>query len=94
MLRLWVYLYNCPFKLDKSGFPGGVSGKESACHYRRPKRHRFDPWDRRTPGGGHDDPSQYSCLENPMDRGDWQVTVHRVAKSQTRNKPYKLIVKQ
>ena len=29
-------------------------------------------------------PLQYSCLENPMDRGAWQATVHRVAKSQTR----------
>ena len=28
-------------------------------------------------------PSQYSCLENPMDRGSWRATVHRVAKSQT-----------
>ena len=36
-----------------------------------------------SPGGGHDDPFQYSCLENPMDRGDWQVTVHGMAKNQT-----------
>ena len=35
----------------------------------------------RSPGGGHDNPLQYSCLENPMDRGAWQVSVHRVAKS-------------
>ena len=34
-------------------------------------------------GGGHDNPLQYSCLENPMDRGTWQATVHRAAKSQT-----------
>ena len=33
-------------------------------------------------GGGHGNPFQYSCLENPMDRGAWWVTVHRVAKSQ------------
>ena len=32
------------------------------------------------PGGGHGSPLQYSCLENPMDRGAWQATVHRVAK--------------
>ena len=38
----------------------------------------------RLPGGGHDNPLQGSCLENPMDRGAWQVTVHGVAKSQTR----------
>ena len=34
-------------------------------------------------GGGHGDPLQYSCLGNPMDRGAWQVTVHRVTKSWT-----------
>ena len=33
----------------------------------------------RLPGGGHDNPLQYSCLENPMDREDWWATVHRVA---------------
>ena len=37
----------------------------------------------RTPGGEHSNPLQYSCLENPMDRGAWWVIVHRVAKSQT-----------
>ena len=40
----------------------------------------------RSPGGGHGDPLQYSCLESPMDRGAWQATVHRVMKSQTRLK--------
>ena len=37
----------------------------------------------RSPGGGSGNPLQYSCLENPMDRGAWWATVHRVAKSQT-----------
>ena len=37
----------------------------------------------RSPGGGHSNPLQYSCLENPMDRGAWKTTVLRVAKSQT-----------
>ena len=37
----------------------------------------------RSPGGGHDKPLQYSCLENPKDRGAWQPTVHGVAKSWT-----------
>ena len=36
----------------------------------------------RSPGGGQCKPLQYSCLENPMDRGGWWATVHRVAKSQ------------
>ena len=35
----------------------------------------------RSPGGGHSNPLQYSCLENTMDRGAWQAMVHRVAKS-------------
>ena len=37
----------------------------------------------RFPGGGHDNPLQYSCLENPMDRGAWQATVHRLTKDTT-----------
>ena len=37
----------------------------------------------RRPGGGHDNPLQYSCLENPMGRGGWWATVHGVTKSQT-----------
>ena len=37
----------------------------------------------RSPGGGHGNPLQYSCLENPMDRGTWQATVHGVAESDT-----------
>ena len=37
----------------------------------------------RSPGGGHGNPLQYSCLENPMDIGAWWATVHGVTKSQT-----------
>ena len=37
----------------------------------------------RSPREGNGNPLQYSCLENPMGRGDWQATVHRVTKSQT-----------
>ena len=47
-----------------------------------------DTWDAgsipgsgRSPGGGHGNPFQYSCLENPIDRGAWQATVHGVAES-------------
>ena len=35
----------------------------------------------RSPGGGHGDPLQYSCLENPVDREAWQAMAHRVTKS-------------
>ena len=41
------------------------------------------PGSGRSPGGGHGDPLQYSCLKNPVDRGAWRATVHVVAKSQT-----------
>ena len=44
------------------------------------------PGSRRSPGEGHDNPLQYSCLENPMDRGAWWATVDRVAKSRTQLK--------
>ena len=44
------------------------------------------PGSGRSPGGRHGNPLQYSCLENPMDRGAWRATVYRVAKSRTRLK--------
>ena len=44
------------------------------------------PGSGRSPGGGHGNPFQYSCLENLMDREAWWVTVHSVAKSRTRLK--------
>ena len=43
-----------------------------------------NPGSVRSPGVGNGNLLQYSCLENPVDRGAWQATVHRVAKSQTR----------
>ena len=42
------------------------------------------PGSGRSPGEGNGNPLQYSCLENPMDRGAWWATIHGVAKSQTR----------
>ena len=63
--------------------PRGTSDKEQpACQCRRHKR----SWLGRSAGGGHSNPLQYSCLENSMDRGAWQATVHRVAESQTQLK--------
>ena len=60
------------------GFPGGSAGKESACNARDPGS---IPGLGRSPGEGHGNPLQYSCLENPMDRGVWQATVNAVPKS-------------
>ena len=72
---------------DYGGFPGGASSQEPTCQCRRPKRRRLDPCDGKIPsGGGRVNPLQYSCLKNPMDRGAWRATVHRVTQSQTQLK--------
>ena len=55
------------------GFPDGTSGKESACQSRRRKRLAFSPWVRKIPWRRAWQPTPYSCLENPMDRGAWQL---------------------
>ena len=44
------------------------------------------PGSGRSPGEGHGNPLQYSCLKNPMDRGDWRSTVHRITKNPTQLK--------
>ena len=62
-------------------FPGRSVGKESACNAGKPGL--IPVWGR-SPGEGNGNPLQYSCLENLMDRGAWQATVHGVAKSWTR----------
>ena len=67
-------------------FPGGTSGKESACQCRRHKKHEFNPGSGRSPGEGNGNPLQYSCLENPIERGPWRATVHGVTKSRTQLK--------
>jgi len=65
------------------GFPGGTSGKKLGCKCRRCS---FDPWVRKIPWRRAGNPIQYSCLENPMDRGAWWATVYRLAKSWTQLK--------
>ena len=62
------------------GFPGGSEGKESACNAGDlGSIHGLG----RSPGEGYGYPLQYSGLENSIDRGAWQTTVHAVAKSWT-----------
>ena len=78
-----VFITNTVFIMTRD-FPGGTSSKETACQSRRPKRLGFNPWVGKIPWEGNGSPLQYSCLENPMDRGAWWAKVHRVAKSQTR----------
>ena len=62
----------------------GLSGKESICNAGDTGVAGSIPRWRRSPGGENGNPLQYSCLENPVDRGAWRATVHRVAKSQMR----------
>ena len=57
--------------------------KESACNLGEVRGIDSIPGLGRFPGGGHGNPLHYSCLENPMDRGIWLATVHRVTESDT-----------
>ena len=66
------------------GFPGGASGKEPVRQCGKHKGLWFDPWVGKIPWRRNDNPLQYSCLGNPMDRGVWWATVPGVAESQTR----------
>ena len=76
----WCFVYTPPETL-LLGFPGGSDSKESACNV-------GDLGSvsglGRSPEGGRGKPLQYSCLENPMDRGAWRAIVHGVTKSWTR----------
>ena len=59
------------------GLPGGSDGKESACNA---GDLGLTSGSGRSPGEGNGNPLKYSCLENPIDSGAWQVTVHEVTK--------------
>ena len=82
-LRLWYW--KITFLLLKNGAPGGSDGKESACSAGDSGSISVSG---RSPGDGNGNPLHYSCLENPMDRGAWQATVHGVAKSWTRQSDF------
>ena len=62
------------------GFPGGSHSEESPCSEGDPGS---TPGSGRSLGEGNGNPLQYSCLENPMDRGVWWAIVRGVTKSQT-----------
>ena len=65
------------FQGHAGDFPGGTDGKESAGNADLDWIPGLD----RSPGRGGGNPLQYSCLENPMDKGDWQATVQGASKS-------------
>ena len=68
------------FTVKCLGFFGSSDGKESAYNAGDPGS---IPQSGTSPGEGNGNPLQYSCLENPMDRGAWRATVHGVTKSRT-----------
>ena len=65
------------------GLPQWLSGGGSTCNSGVAGDEDLIPGSDRSPGGGHGNPLQYSCLENPTDRGAWRATVHEVTKRQT-----------
>ena len=80
---LCLRLCSCPANRFISGLPRWLSSKEAPCHAGAARDVGSIPGLGRSPGGGNGNSLQYSCLENSMDRGAWQATVHGVAKSQT-----------
>ena len=67
-----------------SGCPGDAVVKNPPANAGDAKDTGLIPGSERSPGGGHGNPRQYSCLENLMHRGAWGATVHEAAKSWTR----------
>ena len=63
--------------------PRWLSGKASACSVGDAGDVSLIPGSGRSAGEGNGNPLKYSCLESPMDRGAWQATIYRIAKSQT-----------
>ena len=72
--------------MDFLHFPGDASGKDLCASAGDITHMGLIPGWGRSPGGGHDNPLQYSCLENLMDRRAWWATAHRVTKSWTQLK--------
>ena len=62
------------------GVRGSSVGKEPACNAGDARDMGSIPGSGRSPGGGYGYPLQYSCLENPIDRGAWRATVHGVSR--------------
>ena len=67
--------------IEKMDFPGGASGKDLPASAGDIRDLGSIPGSGRSPGEGNGNPLQYSCLENPMDRGAWWATVHGVTES-------------
>ena len=79
----FFFKFHCMLHIKIAGFPGGLAVKKSACNAGATGEMGSIPGLGRCPGGGHGNPLQYSCLENPIDRGACWAIVHRVTKSWT-----------
>ena len=82
--QLWAKEHQGEATTRSWGPPRWLNGKESTCHAGDAGDADSIPGSGRSPGVGHGNPLLYSCLENPIDRGAWRATVHRVTKSWTR----------
>ena len=83
LLALWqVRGENTTAVPNVQGFPGGSVVKNPPADAEEAGDADSIPGLGRSPGGGHSNPLGCSCLENPVDRGAWWATVHRVAKNQ------------
>ena len=76
--QLFFFFFNGRTKVIAQGFPGGAVVKNLPA---KAGDMSSTPGLRRSPGEGNSSTIQYSCLENSMDTGAWQATVHGVAKS-------------
>ena len=74
-MQIYTYIYTW-------GLPGGASGKESTCQFRR---NRFDFWVREIPWRKTWKPTPVFCLKNPIDRGVWQATINGVINGVTKS---------
>ena len=79
----WRYHFFAVYHLSFWGLPSGSLGKQSTCNAGDAGNVGLTPGSVCSSRGGHDNPLQYSCLENPMDKGTWWATVHGVTESDT-----------
>ena len=83
LLYIYMRWINNKVLLHSTSFPSVSAGKESTCNERDRGDSGLILRLGRSLGGGNGSPLQYSCLENPMDRGAWWAAVQRVTKSRT-----------
>jgi len=73
MLYIYIYIYIYTHRTSQVA----LVVKNPPANTRDVRDMGLIPGSGRSPGGGHDNPLQYSCLENPMDKGAWWATVHK-----------------